>query len=300
MTTPTTQLYGNSRDIPPELSKLLPKNSIVLYWSLPDPDQPLCQGIFCERARPLLVLPCFWPHLVLLGLPMACAANCTKKTVLRQGVVVTTSTVEFIQMDYDVCCIPGIYTVSGTSRSIPLGSISSLDINKKDSGCLTCCFPDYTKVVLNDGAVAPSGNRQEFARGTPIYGHTNIEALRQQVIDAQQNIGPNASMMSQAVNIAMTQLMQQQGMMMQPGMMQPGMMQPGMMQPGMMQPGMMQPGMMQPGMMQPGMMQPGMMQPGMMQPGMMQPGMMQPGMMQPVMIQAGAVVQHDAMSTQKV
>jgi hypothetical protein len=249
--------HGTRTDIVPELSKHLPPNSNVLYWSLPDPNQPLCQGLFCESIGPLIILPCFWPHLLILGIPFACCAYFAKQSRVKQGVVLTTSTVEVIQMDYDVCCIPGIYIVAGSTRSIPLGSILSLDLNKQNRGCLTSCVPDYTKVHLNDGIVAVGGGtRQGATYGTHLYGHTNIDELREKIMAAKQTYGPNASMMGQAMNVAMMNMMQ-------PGMMQQGMMQPGMMQPGMMQQGMMQPGMMQPGMQQPGMMQPGMQQQGM-------------------------------------
>jgi hypothetical protein len=233
MTTPT-HFYGNSTNIPSELLKRLPENSQVLYWSLPDPNEPLCFGSCCESINSCIDndddddddddgdgIIFLLPFLVICALPLSYSASVSKKAYLRQGVVVTPSTIEVIQMEYDVCCIPGMYTVAESSRSISLSSIKSVDIERKDCGCcLNCCFPKkLTKIRLNDGPINPS---TKLPLGTFVYGHANADDLRQQVISAQDKLGPNASMMTQAVNIDMVTLVQQQGMMMQPDTIQSG------------------------------------------------------------------------------
>ena len=91
---------GNGRNLPSNLSDKigLDKARTAVYWSAPNPSQPIQKGVFCQTAGPLIVLPCFWPHLVLLSIPFCCMASLEKQHVLNHRVVVTEKSVEVVNL----------------------------------------------------------------------------------------------------------------------------------------------------------------------------------------------------------
>lgn len=183
---------GDASNMPPTLQNAtgnLRERHRILYWSATDPTQPIQRGICCVQAGPLIMLPCFWPHLLILGGPFCCAAWCMKQDVLARYIVLTEATVEIIEVEHDKCCVPGCYRKGQEINSIPLDQINDIQTEGKASGCVTCCVPQFTEMRILTATNAFVGRRGQLP-GLAIYAHTDVQELRNRIF-SQRDIVRN-------------------------------------------------------------------------------------------------------------
>lgn len=185
-------LSGDKYNIPHEVKEALPeaKQEATILWAKADPSLPTCRGMWCEALAPMLMLPCFWPHALCLCFPFAMCALARKNTVLSQNIVITDSSIEYINLPHDTCCIPGCYVKSLVVRSVPINIVESVIIDYKDSGCLACCYPDFPKLRILDGTMS-SGSRRHAAQhvGTLLYGYSNVQEIRDTILAVKEGRG---------------------------------------------------------------------------------------------------------------
>jgi hypothetical protein len=88
------KLSGNAHDLPEELRKALKTSHRVVSWSAADPDLPYHRFLVCQCIGPLIVLPCFWPHLLILICPALCVQYSNGQALKRTYLVLTEKTLE--------------------------------------------------------------------------------------------------------------------------------------------------------------------------------------------------------------
>jgi hypothetical protein len=175
-------LCGDGSNMPPQLKEATAHmRHKVLYWSATDQTQPIQRGMCCTAAGPLIALPCFWPHLLILGLPLCCMAWLNKQDVLARYIVVTESTVEVVEVEHDKCCIPGCYRKGNEINSIPLETITDVETDAKSKGCVTCCVPQFTQLRI----MTPSNQmvRRGVTPGLAVYAHSDVQELRNHILN---------------------------------------------------------------------------------------------------------------------
>jgi hypothetical protein len=66
---------GTDRDLPPEIRDAAGLRNEVIAWTALDPqyEPDLCRITCCAISWPFLVVPCLWPHGIILS-PCLCAA----------------------------------------------------------------------------------------------------------------------------------------------------------------------------------------------------------------------------------
>jgi hypothetical protein len=89
-------MNGNKDNIPTRISERV-KNTEIIYWSSPDQESPLIAFSFLDQTAPLCMIPCFWPHLLIMSPCFLGFAYSTKTSQLGTDLVLTTSTLEVIQ-----------------------------------------------------------------------------------------------------------------------------------------------------------------------------------------------------------
>jgi hypothetical protein len=196
-------LFGDGRNIPSRLtSHGRTPNTEILYWSIPDQNAPVCQAMFCLSAGPLIFLPCFWPHLIIMSPCFGCCAYYGKSIALDTSAVLKSTSLELIQSN-------------GTITSIALENINSITVTTKlISGS---CLPDVNRLIIDDGKVVHTkhGHRPD---PTTLWGHQNMDEFRNRILEAKERRAQMSTMPA-------AQMMQMQQGMAYPG--QPVMAYPG-------------------------------------------------------------------------
>lgn len=173
----------NTNDMPEELRDALKdKINTVKYWSIPDNTQPITKAVACLSMAPLIMLPCFWPHLIIMSCPMCVCAAFQKKKILATSVVVTETSVEVITTEYDVCCIPGCYKKGKEIRSIPFEKITDVTLETRDKGFCSACIYDVASLKIMDGTF----DVHNRPGGSKIQAHENVELLRDKILEEKE------------------------------------------------------------------------------------------------------------------
>jgi hypothetical protein len=209
-------LFGDGRNIPSRLtSHGRTPNTEILYWSIPDQNAPVCQAMFCLSAGPLIFLPCFWPHLIIMSPCFGCCAYYGKSIALDTSAVLKSTSLELIQSN-------------GTITSIALENINSITVTTKlISGS---CLPDVNRLIIDDGKVVHTkhGHRPD---PTTLWGHQNMDEFRNRILEAKERRAQMSTMpAAQMMMLQMQPMMSQSQPVMQQGMAYPG--QPPMGYPG--------------------------------------------------------------------
>jgi hypothetical protein len=219
-----TKLFGDGHNIPPRLTShgRTPTTEII-YWSTPNHDAAVCQALYCQTAGPLILLPCFWPHLLILTPFLSCCSLYGKSVALSTSAVLKATSLELIQDN-------------GTVTNIPLESIKSITVTTKVTP--ECLMRDVSRLIIDDGRVVYTKNGQRPDM-TTLWGHDNIEEFRDRILEAKERRVQMTAMtqmtmiqgnMAAQMQMGMQPMMinQQQQPVMQQGMMYPAGGQPSM------------------------------------------------------------------------
>jgi hypothetical protein len=175
-------LSGDGSNMPPQLKEATAHmKHKVLYWSATDKSQPIQRGLCCTTAAPMMLLPCFWPHLLILGLPFCCMAWLTKQDVQARYIVVTDATVEVVEVEHEKCCCPGCYRKGNEINSIPLETITDVETDAKAQGCVTSCVPQFTQLRIM--TAANQIPRRGVTPGLAVYAHSDVQELRNRIMN---------------------------------------------------------------------------------------------------------------------
>jgi hypothetical protein len=166
---PDVVKHGNQSNLPKHLSTKA-FASEVIYWSSPIENQAICTGLFCDSAGILFVLPCFWPHLLVLGGPLCLCAAYQKSLALKTDVLLTPDSLVIVN--------------DTSTQSISLLSILNVTTTTKTlAPCAPYCFiPDVNRIVVDDGRRGPKGG----ANPTIIMGHGNIDEFSRLIIETKR------------------------------------------------------------------------------------------------------------------
>jgi hypothetical protein len=197
-------MWGTRDNIPARLSDHGKKTDII-YWSSPKQEEAVALAMCCETAGPLFVLPCFWPHLLILS-PFLCGiACCSKHQALRTDVVLRPSCLELIE-------------ANGTVTSFALENIKSVTATTKSQNpCApTCCIPDINRIIIDDGRTTHTKNGVRAVL-TTLWAHENIEEFCRLILEAKERRSQTgtvaaAQMMMQQMGIMQQQMMAQLAM----------------------------------------------------------------------------------------
>src|SRR4051812_11362038 len=117
--------HGGNGDASEYVKKAIPQK--IIEWYSVEPNLQLMTYFCCSKARPLMIMPCFWPHLLILSPCFCCSSYNQKIAALHSTVVLTETTVNLVQEPFTVCgCCP----IGGTSSSIQIFQISDVIIKE--------------------------------------------------------------------------------------------------------------------------------------------------------------------------
>jgi hypothetical protein len=165
--------FGDQSTLPDRLkSRVTPSD--VIYWSSPAQDKPIGQAYCGDSAGVLIVLPCFWFHLVILSPCICCCTYYTKSKALRTDVVLTKTTLELI-------------VENGSQTSFPLQRIQKVTATTKTPNTCSpkCCMKDVNRLIIDDGRVGHGNNGTAYSITTTIWAHENIDEFRRLILETK-------------------------------------------------------------------------------------------------------------------
>jgi hypothetical protein len=184
---------GTRADIPEDILRIahIQSNNIVAWVTLDEEFQKSIGNATCCATFGLFVLPCFWPHLLILW-PCLLATKVEADRVGRNTYWVLTITDIKVIVKRHTGCYSG--TVGDTVKSIPLDSITDCGITNPDTGCDSCC----TKVPSIYIDTASSGvNRSGSQHEAEGYGLAGYDWLVAEIIARRDTLkGHNQYLLS--------------------------------------------------------------------------------------------------------
>jgi hypothetical protein len=157
----------------------------VITWTQIDPDLEHKVGRYacCRSFGPLVILPCFWPHLLVLWPCLWCAATKVENAARSQYWILTEQELRIVSLDHDSCCIPGCVNSGVTCKAIPLENITDAGLDAIGTGCINSCAVDLPTIYVD---TASSGNTANGvgheATGLAL---ANYESFIRQILDGR-------------------------------------------------------------------------------------------------------------------
>lgn len=134
-------------------SKCDPNERILAVWRVPkEMIGPATRGSVC--MSPLLFMPCFWPHLVILS-PFLCAAYFGVESTLEGTTYFLTDKALHVVRDIDCC--GGCYRSGNDYGSVALNQIMSIAVNNAASGACGCCY-NFSSLDMGVPLSSPAAN----------------------------------------------------------------------------------------------------------------------------------------------
>jgi hypothetical protein len=142
---------GTKHNLPEHVRQVAGLRSEVIAWTQLDPDLETKLGRYscCRTFGPLLVLPCFWPHLLILWPCMWSAATNIANTARSQYWILTEQELRIISLDHDACCIPGSAKSGVNSKAIPLENITDVGLDDIGKGWVNKCAVDLPTIYVD-------------------------------------------------------------------------------------------------------------------------------------------------------
>ena len=167
-------------------SKCDPNERILAVWRVPkEMIGRATRGSVC--ATPLLFMPCFWPHLVILS-PFICAAYFAIENTLEGTTYFLTDKALHIVRDVDCC--GGCYRSGNDYGSVALNEIKSIAVNNAASGACGCCYSfsslDVGVPISSPAATLVAGTKHERAAQLRMF-ISDVNEARSLVQQAKEN-----------------------------------------------------------------------------------------------------------------
>ncbi|KAI2488654.1 hypothetical protein MHU86_25708 [Fragilaria crotonensis] len=141
--------------LPRDVHEMAVLRNEVIAWTSLDPEvgRDLGTSALCQSIGAFLILPCFWPHLLLRASTTSC-----DNEIRNQYWILTETELKVVDKDHEDCCIPGCCTSGDSVRTIPLDSITDCKSDDARNGCGSlCCTPMSTVRVYSKGPYGPVG-----------------------------------------------------------------------------------------------------------------------------------------------
>jgi hypothetical protein len=161
---------GTKHNLPEHVRAMAGLRNEVIAWTTLDPEHEgdIERYACCRTFGPLLVCPCFWPHMIILS-PCLCAACISLSNGSKsQYWILTENELKIVSTSHDQCCLPGCLTSGDIVKSIPLENITDCGVQSKANACGNQCAGDLPKMYV-DTASSQEGRHE--AAAVALAGH---------------------------------------------------------------------------------------------------------------------------------
>jgi hypothetical protein len=180
--TPSTMstLTATKLNLPEHVRQVAGLRGDVITWTQIDPDLENQLGRYacCRTFGPLLVLPCFWPHLLILWPCLWSTATNIENTARSQYWIVTEQELRIVSLDHDACCIPGSVKSGVICKTIPLENITDAGLDAIGKGWLNKCAVDLPTIYVDTASVSQGHEAVGLALA-------NYESFIRQILDSR-------------------------------------------------------------------------------------------------------------------
>jgi Short C-terminal domain len=169
---------GTSHNLPEEIRARLGGSSVVAWTTLDEAYAPtLGQTTCCLTCGPLMICPCFWPHLIILS-PCLCMAKTALDVTIRNTFwILTEQDVKIFvrSANYAGCC----YKSGDTLKSVPLTQITDCGIQAPTQGCCGDCVKSIPTIYIDTASVREGQQHEAVGYGLAGYEWFVAAILRQ-------------------------------------------------------------------------------------------------------------------------
>lgn len=200
--------YGDADSLPKDVAAVANLRHNVLAWQTIEPSNAdtLMKYVCCTTAGPLIALPCFWPHLCILGIGFggcACAgARAQVEAIKHTYWVLTERDLLLVTTDHGNCfcpihgialCTPPLASSGNQVKAIPLENLTDISTDNKGRNCFQACVPDYSYMSANTASSVNVGRGQPGNEGV-LVGFNQEFDLRGKILDQRDIVkdGPKA------------------------------------------------------------------------------------------------------------
>lgn len=134
-------VIGTKDSLPHDIREIAMLRSEVIAWTALDPALAPNVGpsSCCTVFGIFLIIPCFWPHLLLMW-PCLCSMKTKiENTIRSQYWILTETELKIVIKHHDTCCIPGCSEAGDSVQSIPLENITDCGTQALGKGFTNSC-----------------------------------------------------------------------------------------------------------------------------------------------------------------
>jgi hypothetical protein len=150
---PTTRPanVGTSHNLPQDIRDMSGLRDEVIAWTSLDPAhaRDISSIVFCQTCCPLLLLPCFWPHLIILSPCLCSGLSATKNAIFSTYWILTETELKIVIKSHDRCCFPNCVKSGNILKTIPLENITDSGLVSKATGCVVGCTGDVPSIYID-------------------------------------------------------------------------------------------------------------------------------------------------------
>jgi hypothetical protein len=186
---------GTDRDLPPEIRETAGLRSEVIAWTALDRqyESDLGRITYCATFGPVLLIPCFWLHGIIL-FPCLCAAAHSSQNRIKNQYWILTSTELMV-----------ITKTGRLVKSIPLDNIITCGVKSPTTGrCSSCvgALPSIYVGTASSGGGSDGGQQYDaFGRGLAGYSWFTSEILHRRDIIKGRSALPSSSDIIHAADV---------------------------------------------------------------------------------------------------
>jgi hypothetical protein len=152
--------YGNKHNLPEHVREMTGLRNEVIAWTSLDPkhEGDIEYYACCQLSGRLLVIPCFWPFMIILS-PFLCTECISESNRIKsQYWILTENELKIVSESHDQCpCVPGCFQSGNTVKSIPLENITDCGVQARGNGFGKRCAGDLP-IIYVDTASAKDGH----------------------------------------------------------------------------------------------------------------------------------------------
>jgi hypothetical protein len=124
----------------------------------------------CSTFGMFLILPCFWPHLLIMWPCLLVGKMSLENCIKSQYWILTERELKVVTMDHATSCCSS----SGNQvKSIPLENITDCGVDSVGQGCLNQCYDALPNIYV-DTASGGGGVRAREAVGVGLHDHATF------------------------------------------------------------------------------------------------------------------------------
>jgi len=124
---------GTKHNLPDHIRDIAGIRHEVVAWTTVDESYDI-DKFMCRRIFGFFVVPCFWPHLLILWPCLLSAKTESTNAAKSQYWILDTCELKIVVTNHEQCCIAGCSSSGNIVKTIPLSNITDCGFDESGQG----------------------------------------------------------------------------------------------------------------------------------------------------------------------